>query len=239
MQERSYANKKFGNKKSMIEEDSFSNLPNKLGGFFGLVQNAFVKHYNLYAPKLLKHSPFFVAELDATTFGNIKKASKCVVDSRINLYHGDIFEGLFSSYPKLGHRPFHGKIVHRAPMFAYGHLDFCCTAKGLTDSGFEQNMRKLATWWNLTDIFRMDITVSKRADNGFSELMLIKYVPELFRISKWRVNMLTAVDYCDTSAMRRVFYEFIRAEPWYRNRHHFIDPSCRSLGLGYNGKKLC
>jgi len=241
MEAKSYSNKKFGCSKKSIERLTFNRIPDNSGGFFGLVHKSLNEHYDMYKPKLRRLSPFFVAETDAATFADIRRKAGYINDDRVKLYQGDIFKGLFSSFPKSAHNHIRDMAVYRCPLFSYGHLDFCCTAKGLTDAGFESNMRKLATWWNIKDHFRMDVTVSKRADKGFSTLMLTRYVPELFIISGWTCRKMEVVNYCDTSAMRRVYYEFERKRPWYRNRFHLIHLNSATgirTETWFNGKRI-
>lgn len=213
----SYINKRFGNNKDEIEAHNAARVKLK-GGWFGLTHVSVRKHYDRFKHMLRPRSPFIVAERDYETCLVASKEIGSIGDSRIRGIYGDVFD-IFDIYQKSAGNVIEGKMVYRVPLFRYAHLDFCCTAIGLSDECVEKNIRKLSRWWCLKDVFHLEVVVAHRGDKGMrsAKILLEMFIPNAFEQVNWKVCELDIVDYRDTSMMRNAFYTFERKHKW-RNR---------------------
>jgi len=213
--QKTYVDKVFGTKKEAVEEKNARAMETR-GGWFGLTHTSVIKHYNRFKDKLRPKSPFLIAEHDMATFEIIRKEAISINDQRIRLIEGDLFDRMFNMYPTSACNVVNGRAVYRVPIFAYGHLDFCCTAVTLTEQHIESNLRKLAKWWALKDTFYLDISVAHRGDRGMesARILLEGFVLNTFHQLNWKCCYARKIDYKDTSMMRNAFYKFERITPW-------------------------
>lgn len=212
---RSYVDKEFGSVKAELERQKLSEVIYE-GGWFGMTHLTPKEHYDLFHPVHLGNYPFTILEIDGATYGAIKH--KLGYNHGMNVIRGDVLEGLFDYYPKAGYNVIKGKAVYRKPIYTYGHLDFCCNAVGLTENGFERNLRRLAKWWGLCDVFHLDITLSRRAacSDELNGILLDKFIPITFKSCRWSLVRHWKKNYCDTSAMTNAFYVFMREAGSYK-----------------------
>jgi hypothetical protein len=233
LEPKSYYTKKFGIKKEVLEKRKVSETIYE-GGWFGLTHTSIFTHNDRFFPIHLGKYPFVAIERDEETFEDMATqmidmagALHCFDSTQqedfdkfelIKLLKGDLFDELFRAYPKTAfsqkeRRTFRsGYLVYRKPMFTYGHLDFCCSAVKLTDEKLEYNLRRLAKWWALTEVFHLDITVSRRGDkkDATSNILLDHIIPNTFRqlnwtqINRWKENYRDK----DSAAMTTAFYIF-------------------------------
>lgn len=220
---KTYGNMYFGPNKNIIEKRNFNAVKEK-GGWFGLTHKSLDKHYHMFKKNLREKSPFLIVERDNSIIPKVREQKRIIGDNRIKIVRGDLFEALFGLYPKTGYNVIDGKPLYRVPLFLYGHLDFCCSACGLTDEMIEFNIRKLAKWWNLKNNFYLDITVAHRGDkNMMSATTLIEhFIPVSFMQLNWNVEFMEITDYKDSSLMRNAFFKFSRKNKR-QNRNYYID----------------
>ena len=222
--QRSYFDKRFGHNKRQIEVSNANKVLER-GGWFGLTHLSVMEHYHRFKPMLRPRSPFIIVERNEDTYWEIDNIvrSKLRKDNRVSVEQGDIFSEMFYRYPKTPFNTVHGVARYRTPLFRYAHLDFCCTAATLTDEGIERNIRKLAKWWAVKDIFYLEIVVAHRGDKNLkcSEILMRHFIPNTFEQLNWVVEEKTIRDYHDTSCMRNAFYKFKRQTSWKEGRSHY------------------
>lgn len=213
----SYSKKKFGIRKAEREFDNaFEAVAMGVrGGWFGLTHENVGTHFSLFSKLMQADSPFVVFERAADTYALAAKAGLRINDRRVRVIHGEIFPSIFEAYPKVGWTTVNRKQIFRKPMFAYAHLDFCCTAAVLTDEGIEMYLRRIAKWWAIKDHFVLDITVARRGDKGdkSAKILLEKFIPNAFAQLNWGMKEWSIRNYKDTSAMTNGFFRFQRNNP--------------------------
>lgn len=225
MVNKTYAEKRFGPKKEAVENKNAMNMETK-GGWFGLTHVSVLRHYNRFKDKLRPKSPFLIAEHDYDTARIVRLEASKINDPRIRVIEGDLFDNMFGMYPEAPCNCVDGETIYRVPLFSYGHLDFCCTAVTLSEQHIEANVRKLAKWWALKDVFYLDISVAHRGDKRMksAEILLEKYVPNAFMQLNWKMHYGRKINYKDSSMMRNVFYKFERLVPWNKSgRNCYVD----------------
>jgi len=187
MAKRSYAHVDYTEankpKKRKLERINASKIDKK-GGFFGITGPNPVDHYKAYKHILREKSPFKIYEQTPETARLIKRRTKHIKDPRLSVTIGDVFD-VVKTEPKPG----------RPPLFVYGHLDFCTTAKVLCrDHDLKKNLEALAQCTNLKNTFFLEMTFSIWGDKKFSTgknmnlFILEKYIPMIFRRYGWKVT---------------------------------------------------
>lgn len=225
---KSYVDKDFGSKKAQLERKKMSEVIYE-GGWFGMTHTSMWNHWKLFHKVHLNKYPFTVLEIDPTTYDYIKdsRLDMCTCTEslipeeswdHLDVIRGDVLEALFNHYPKIGYKTIHGKSVYRNPMYTYAHLDFCCNAIGLTEGGFERNLRRLAKWWGLCDVFHLDITLSRRGarSDELNNIILDQFIPTTFKSCRWSIVGYWKKNYFDTAAMTTAFYVFMRKADGYK-----------------------
>lgn len=167
--------------KRKLEEDNAA-LVDQRGGWFGLTSDEFSTHYSTFAKHLRIDSPFVIAELDSNKFNTLKNIVG-TSNRNVFIHNKDLFEvlkGIERRIPK-----------PRVPLFSYGHLDFCITAKVLCrDYNLIENLYWLAKWNNLKNTFFFDITFSTRGDGYYSmwSTLIEELIPIIFGTCGWEVT---------------------------------------------------
>jgi len=224
----SYRNKEFGSNKAKLEQKKMSEVIYE-GGWFGMTHLSLWEHWKLFHDVHLNKYPFTVLEIDADTHEMISdsRLDMCTCTEslipeeswdHLDILHGDVLGGLFNHYPKIGYTTIDSEVVYREPMFTYGHLDYCCNAIGLTEGGFELNLRRLANWWGLRRAFHLDITLSRRGKDGdaLNAIMLDQFIPATFKSCRWSMVQYWKEHYHDSTAMTTAFYIFVRNQSSYK-----------------------
>lgn len=174
---------------------------------------------------LREKSPFIIVERDPATFVKIEKEAATLNDPRVKIIKGDLIDSVLNNYKKTGRNVINGVAKYKVPLFRYGHLDFCCSAVSLTKEHIEYNLKRLAEWWALKDIFYLDITISPRGDKegNAARILLNEIIPCTFKQVNWSLTNNITTKYKDSSIMINSIFTFKRDYPTNKKTIRYID----------------
>ncbi len=171
----------FSNKytKRQLEKDAVK-VVDKTGGWFGIPGPAIIEHWDVFKSILRDKSPFIAVEENKSQYNKMSRLSENI--NGLTLVNGELFNVL-KSFGQLYPSP-------RVPLFAYGHLDFCKTARILLrDYELYSNLMWLAQWNQIKSVFYLDVSVSRRPDDDIIFTKLFQdLIPFIFSLNGWNVT---------------------------------------------------